>query len=527
MLVAFGALRSASVDVGLVLAPAVVVAAATLFYLSVQIRREGHLPIFEAGTFVVLATAIESIVPLLQFVLGGMGAGPRVATDAFVASVVCRDGVRPRRSSPARANAGAAREGWRHGVMMIGARVVSRIRELSFSRIQLLAAESVFVAFFLSVARYKIWYIATLAALVITLLIGAFGAVTLRGLLRDIAPLIVYFVYLYIAAGWSEYAAEARWWVAADAIGVPVFALFWVAARNSRPDYVRWSFVRVTLIAGTLVAPSFLQNPGAARMGGYTLAYLPVAVPFLWTELLERRRHLWPGLALMFALTILFLSRTRTPLVTGIAMLVGSLVFIGRGLRQKIRSAILIAFFGLIVGALLLAFSPTRYALLAFFARIAHRDVLIGDIYIPGEPQDAVRGNLHAIVKEKLLDAQPFGVGYMTTQKLYERAYHGDSYSLHDIYQTWLFEGGVLCVLIVLVMFVRHFRALRFVRCRAVSADEAGLALCILLATVAQLLFGLFQQAHHGPVLYSLLGLGLGLRARVLAERRQAAGVSA
>jgi hypothetical protein len=58
-----------------VLAPALVVAAVTLLYLSVQIRREGHLPIFEAATFFVLATAVYSIVPLLQFALGGMEIG--------------------------------------------------------------------------------------------------------------------------------------------------------------------------------------------------------------------------------------------------------------------------------------------------------------------------------------------------------------------------------------------------------------------------------------------------------------------
>ena len=67
---------TASPDVKLVLGPAVVIAAITLLYLSVQIGREGHLPIFEAATFFVLATAIYSIVPLLQFVLGGMECGP-------------------------------------------------------------------------------------------------------------------------------------------------------------------------------------------------------------------------------------------------------------------------------------------------------------------------------------------------------------------------------------------------------------------------------------------------------------------
>ncbi len=63
-------------DVRAVLAPAVVVAATALFYLSVQIRREGHLPIFEAASLFVVATAVYTIVPLLQFALGGMRCGP-------------------------------------------------------------------------------------------------------------------------------------------------------------------------------------------------------------------------------------------------------------------------------------------------------------------------------------------------------------------------------------------------------------------------------------------------------------------
>jgi hypothetical protein len=76
VLATVAALQWASPDGRVVLAPAVALAAITLLYFSVQIGREQHLPIFEAATFFVLATAIYSIVPLLQFVLGGMEFGP-------------------------------------------------------------------------------------------------------------------------------------------------------------------------------------------------------------------------------------------------------------------------------------------------------------------------------------------------------------------------------------------------------------------------------------------------------------------
>lgn len=69
-------LQLSTPDVRAVLAPAIVIVAGAFLYLTVQIRREGHMPIFEAATFFMLATAVYSTVPLLQFLLGGMKFGP-------------------------------------------------------------------------------------------------------------------------------------------------------------------------------------------------------------------------------------------------------------------------------------------------------------------------------------------------------------------------------------------------------------------------------------------------------------------
>jgi hypothetical protein len=63
-------------NVRAVLGPAVVIIGITLFYLVVLTKREGHLPIFEAATYFVLATAIYATVPLLQFTMTGMEAIP-------------------------------------------------------------------------------------------------------------------------------------------------------------------------------------------------------------------------------------------------------------------------------------------------------------------------------------------------------------------------------------------------------------------------------------------------------------------
>jgi hypothetical protein len=48
------------------------VIAFAFLYLYVLTRRDGHLPIFEAATFFVLATTIYTVIPLLQFAMAGM-----------------------------------------------------------------------------------------------------------------------------------------------------------------------------------------------------------------------------------------------------------------------------------------------------------------------------------------------------------------------------------------------------------------------------------------------------------------------
>ena len=63
-------------DMRAVLGPAVAVIAIMFWYLVVLTKRDGHLPIFEAATYFVLATTIYAAVPLLQFVMTGMEAIP-------------------------------------------------------------------------------------------------------------------------------------------------------------------------------------------------------------------------------------------------------------------------------------------------------------------------------------------------------------------------------------------------------------------------------------------------------------------
>jgi hypothetical protein len=398
--------------------------------------------------------------------------------------------------------------------------MMSLRNRLPLERMQLLACEAIFLAFFLSVWKYKLWYIATMGAFVLTALVAAIPAVKIRGLLTDVAPLVVYFAYLYVAGGWSEFAAEARWWALADSIGIFVFAVFWVAARNNDAATLILSFVRVSLLMVITLVVTYNPSPYASRFGGYTLQFIPAALPFLWTAIVRGMRRVPASVAMAVCLVVLLISRSRAPLATGIIVFGLSMLLIGRSLGQRIKLAAALSLAGIVIGGLLLAYTPTRILLLTFFSRITRKDVLTSDIYIAAENDDPIRGQLRDLVHEHILDVQPFGAGYMVTQRLYERVYP-EPYTLHDIYQTWAFEGGVICVVIVGVILLRNLRGLAFARRFAFTRDDAVVARCIELATLAALIAGLFHQLHHGPMLYSALGLGLGWRARIRDQHLQ------
>ncbi len=398
-----------------------------------------------------------------------------------------------------------------------GAVAHMRMQSVSVAHLQMAACHLIVVAYFLSFWKYKTWYVATAGAVVLTAFAVVIGGARIRGFLRDLWPLLLYFAYLILASAQADYAAEARYWATVDSIGFPVACVFWVAARNSDPAALRSGFIYVSLIAAPVAVLVYRWSVEASRLGGYALSFYPLAVPFLWAEIIGGKRRRLALLALTIVLTMLFLSRSRTPLGVGLIVLGLSFIWIGRSITQRLKLGLVMMMIVATMGVTLMSFHATRVSLLTFVARITNEDIVMGDIYIPREPYDATRDNLDTMVRNGLRDAQPFGTGYNTTGYYYERAY-GFFFSLHNIYQMWAYEGGVFCVLIMTVVLVRHGVALKQAHARAANADHMILARCVALATAAMLAIGLFHQMHQGPMFYAVLGMALGLRQRVMSN---------
>lgn len=389
---------------------------------------------------------------------------------------------------------------------------------LTLERLQWAACQLIVVSYFLAMWAYKTWYIGTAVAVTVTAFAAVIGAVRVRGVLRDLWPLFLYFAYLLAASTQAEYAADARYWSFADSIGFLVACAFWVAARNNDPSAIRAGFIYVSIIAAPVAILVYLSFPEAtSRLGGYALPFYPISIPFLWAEIIGGKRRLVALLALTIVLGILFVSRSRTPLAATLIVLAFCFLFIGRSLAQRVKLAMVLAVIISSLVVALMSFSVTRIAVLTFVARVTHEDIVTSEVYIPGEPYDPTRERLDSLVAAGIRDVQPFGFGYNTTGFLFERSF-GYFTPLHNIYQIWAFEGGVFCALIMLGVLLRHVAALRRARMRAPDQEHEILARCLMFSTLGMLLFGIFHQMHQGPLFYAVLGMALGLRQRVVSN---------
>lgn len=388
---------------------------------------------------------------------------------------------------------------------------------MTVERLQMAACQLIVVSYFLAMWAYKTWYVGTAIAVVVTAFAAVIGAVRVRGMLRDLWPLFLYFAYLIVTATQAEYAADARYWAVADSIGFAVACVFWVAARNNDPASIRAGFIYVSIIAAPVAILGYRSFPEASRLGGYALPFYPIAIPFLWAEIIGGKRRKMALLALTIVLAILFVSRSRTPLAAGLIVLGFCFLFIGRSVAQRLKLGLVLAMIVTSLVVALMSFSVTRIAVLTFVARVTHEDILTEEVYIPGEPHDPTRERLDSLVAAGIMDVQPFGFGYNTTGFLFERSF-GYFTPLHNIYQIWIFEGGVFCALIVLFVLLRHVAALRRARSRAPDHEHEILARCLMFSTLGMLLFGIFHQMHQGPLFYAVLGMALGLRQRVVSN---------
>jgi len=383
--------------------------------------------------------------------------------------------------------------------------VASRPAVTGLAQLPAIAAAGVLWSYIASIWVYKTWYIAAAAAMIVVVILVASGAVRTRGLIAGLLPVLLYFGSLLTGALWASYPQDTIQWVAIDSIEIFVFILFFVAYRNATPRLMAACLMSVVIPTIVIAAVMYRNDPTVSRLANYALALMPIAVSFGAAHLAMTRRR-WPA-AVTFAIAfaILLAARSRTPIIAAIVAAGLSIIVYSRNKWLVIVRA----FWGLLgivaIITTLTLIPRTRPMIVATFVRFTRIAVTWGDIYIVPEDPDLIRIHISELARKLGREHFPLGLGYMNFEREYERMYAMPA-NLHNTFSTWWVEGGIACLLAVLILVVCHLVDLR--RAFKASGDEHIFAKACLISTIAVALMGLFHQIHQTPAMWLVLGLG-------------------
>lgn len=385
----------------------------------------------------------------------------------------------------------------------------------------LLLAAFVLWAYIFSSFAYKTWYVATAVALAAIAILIAKRAVRIDGLIRAAAPVALYFLWLLATALWAKYPRDVFTWLAIDLIELAVFLLFFLAGRNASAGSIITGLTSTVIpsvvVAAIMHALDRGGDPASVRVAPYALELLPMVIPFIVARSMTARVS-WPyRLAIALVFGVLVLGRSRTPFATGGLMLILSVLVLREHGRSVLRELLLAG--AIVIGTIgvLLAVPATRPPAVALYSRYLRADIAFGGVQVHAQKRDGTRPLLMRLSKELLPEAMPLGIGYMNMAG-HSRNATGKSLSLHNMYMTFLLEGGLPCVAIVVFLAWRHGRALRLYVGAARTAEERGYGKAIIVASLGLLPMGMFHQVQQTPALWMLLGLGAacGAQAREL-----------
>ena len=124
---------------------------------------------------------------------------------------------------------------------------------------------------------------------------------------------------------------------------------------------------------------------------------------------------------------------------------------------------------------------------------------------------DAERLAIYELGENLWRERFPCGIGYMNFPIYFESFYRYEM-TLHNTYQAWATECGILGVLTAIWLLGSYFVGLRRCFARTAGCDDGLLRRAFAVAMIVVLVGGVYHQIHQMPLLFMLLGCTAGLR---------------
>jgi len=332
-----------------------------------------------------------------------------------------------------------------------------------------------------------------------------------------ILPIIIYFLFLLIGSFWALYPKQTIYYITTDLIFVFYSLIFVQFYRLLGADGVHVICRNIVILSllGTIGQLIFLRD--LTRIGA-GIPFLAVVIPFIIKDSsLSKKKSFF---LVTSAVCLLLISMSRIVIIVALVNYLLMIFLFEKGFRQKVAEVLKMFFVLGFMVLIVLAFPFTRIFLLKTIIRFTGIDLISGNDFLVVEESDLLRISLFQEAT-KLYPSYWFqGMGYMNFMQWFGENFNVTYESfdtkkeivgsnLHNSFQTWALEGGVFCLFIVLIIFLKFYRV-----CYKACIKNANKYFSILLISslTSLLLFAFFHQLHQALVFYMILTFGFSLR---------------
>lgn len=330
----------------------------------------------------------------------------------------------------------------------------------------------------------------------------------------DLLPLFIYFTYFIVAATWALYPFQAIYFTINDLVYLMAAIFFALIARYRSFEDILKIFRVLTYSSIVVSVYMFLKNPLLNNMGGNSASIICIILPYLFIS--ETRNVFIKYGPILISILILLVSVSRTPLVCALLGIFLTFFFTERSIiifLKRISKFFLLIGFGILI---VFVIPFTRQLLILFFFKITSIDLgYTSRILEAGE--DLTRTSISVEAMNIYPQYWFQGMGYMNFMQWYGETFgvYDNSagskeivgVNLHNTFETWALEGGLLCLIIICVIIWKYIARSRHKIRNAKSEYERKFHIVGLVSLIPLAVFGAFHQLHQNIIFYILIGI--------------------
>lgn len=364
-----------------------------------------------------------------------------------------------------------------------------------------------------------VYFIISVMLVVLSVVFMSVARLNFVPVLTCLFPLIFYFFYFIVSASWALYPFQAVYYIVNDSVYFFAALLFAFNARHNSFEEMIKMFRIASYSAIIVTCLLWIKSSNIEQLGGYSAPVLGVAFPYLF--IYQSKSIVKKYIPILLALAILIVCASRTPLICAIVGTFLTTLFTEKRVLKIIAKVVKLSSMLIAVFSILLFVPVIREFMIRLIFKFTSYD--IG--YTAGELNRGVDETRWSIYTEAMNVYSGFwfqGMGYMNFMQwygdklgVYSESSNGKEIigvNLHNSYQTWALEGGLICLIIIGYLFYKYI-IISIARIKqSETYYERSFHIVGLISLVSFAIFASFHQLHQTIIFFIIIGIVFGAK---------------